>query len=200
MMKRLTFSLIILSFAITLFLVPRVEACECPRTISGTQPCHEYWSASAVFVGRVSDISPIERDRGGYISRQRFVRFTIIEAFRGVEGNSVEILTDNTDCRIDFKRDENYFVYARRNPNTNKLHAGMCSLTRLLSEASGDVEYARAIARGELGGIIFGIVLDYGNGIGMEGISITIEGNDRRFNLKTDNRGRFQLNGLPAGT
>ncbi len=64
-----------------------------------------------------------------------------------------------------------------------------------------------ALARGKTGGIIFGIVLrytrdtyqDYGNHKGIEGVPITIEGNYRRFNLLTDNEGRFQLDGLPAG-
>ncbi|MCI0665465.1 MAG: hypothetical protein L0220_30770 [Acidobacteria bacterium] len=212
MLKKLTFSLIILLFTIISVLVPRVEACTCMLTLSGIHPCQEYWRVSAVFAGQANEVSTIPLDLGdgstGY--RQKLVRFTIVEAFRGVEGSTVEILTGmgGGDCGYDFKKGERYFVYAYRNSNNNKLYAGICGRTMPLSQATSDVEYARAVARGELGGIIFGVVLrytrpsyqDYGNHKGMEGVPITIEGNGRKFNLKTDNQGRFQLNGLLAGT
>jgi hypothetical protein len=111
------------------------------------------------------------------------------------------------DCGYDFKQGERYFVYAYRNQGDGKLGAGICGRTRPLSKAGADIEYARAVARGKTGGVIFGIVLrytrdtylDYGRRKGIEGVPITIEGNNRSFKLLTDHEGRFQLDGFPAG-
>jgi len=212
MSKKLRFSPIILLFIMHSAFAPGVEACECAVPRSGLHPCKAYWEASAVFSGRVNEISIISRrlNNGLSVPQLKLVRLTILEAFRGVEGNSVEVMTGmgDGDCGIDFKKDENYFVYAYRDPHTSKLNTGICRPTRPLSNAMSDLVYARAIVRGEPGGIIFGIVLratrpsypEYGNLRGMEGISVSIEGNDRRYNIKTDNLGKFQLNALPAGT
>lgn len=187
------------------------EACTCGGTFSGSQPCQEYWSAAAVFAGQVTDVSILSQDLGGgrVGYRRKLVRFSLEQSFRGVDGQSVEVMTGmgGGDCGYDFKQGERYFVYAYRNPNGGKLGAGICSRTRPISKAGADLEYARTVARGKTGGIIFGIVLrytrdtylGYGNHKGIEGVSITIEGNNKKFNLLTDNEGRFQLDGLSAG-
>jgi len=111
------------------------------------------------------------------------------------------------DCGYNFKQGERYFVYAYRIQKDGKLGAGICGRTRPLSKAGADLEYARAVARGKTGGIIFGIVLrytrdtylDYGRHKGIEGVPVLVEKNDGKFNLLTDNEGRFHLDGLPAG-
>jgi len=211
MLNRISLTIAILTVSLLSVFITSVNACTCVRTFSGSQPCQEYWSSAAVFAGKVTDITIISQDFGngviGY--RRKVVHFSIEQSFRGVEGTAVEVLTGmgGGDCGYDFKQGERYFVYAYRNKEDGKLGAGICSRTRPLTKASADIEYARAVASGKTGSIIFGIVLrytrdtylDYGNHKGIEGVPISIEGNDRRFSLLTDNDGRFQLEGLPAG-
>ena len=211
MLKRVIIITVVLTVSMLSVFSASVEACTCVRPFSGEQPCQAYWSAAAVFAGQVTDISIISHDFGnGVISyRGKLVRFSLEQSFRGVDGQTVEILTGmgGGDCGYDFKQGERYFVYAYRNPGDGKLGAGICSRTMPLSKAGADLEYARAVARGKTGGIIFGIVLryardtylDYGRHKGIEGVPVNIEGNNRRLKLLTDNEGRFQLDGLPGG-
>ncbi|MFY9588187.1 MAG: carboxypeptidase-like regulatory domain-containing protein, partial [Actinomycetota bacterium] len=165
-----------------------------------------------VFTGAVTNISIVPLDLGegrtGY--KQRMVRFSLEESFRGVQGRTVEILTGmgGGDCGYDFKQGEKYFVYAYLNPKDEKLHVGICGRTLPLTSAASDIEYARAVMKGRTDSIIFGIVLrytrdtyvDYGRHKGLEGVKVFVEGNGKRFNLATNAEGRFQLEGLAAGT
>ena len=212
MLRPLSTILTVVAATMLLISPMRIQACTCLLTFLGLPPCGAYWDASAVFTGRVTDISVIPLDLGdglvGY--KQKLVRFSIEESFRGTRGRSVEILTGmgGGDCGYDFKQGERYFVYAYSNPNNSKLHVGICGRTQPLSEASSDLDYARAVKSGKTGSIIHGIVLrytrdayvDYGQHNGIKGINIFVEGNGRRFNLITDDEGRFQMYGLPAGT
>jgi carboxypeptidase family protein len=211
MLKRMIPIIAALTISLLSAFNTRVEACSCLSTFSGVQPCQNYWSAAAVFVGQATDISIISQNSGNGTVRYggKRVRFSLIEAFRGVTGQTVEVWTGlgGGDCGYDFKQGDRYFVYAYRNQEDGKLGAGICSRTAPLSNASADLEYARAVARGKTGGIIFGIVvrytrdtyLDYGEYKGVEGIPVIVERNDKRFNLLTDNKGMFQLDGFPAG-
>jgi hypothetical protein len=188
------------------------RACSCVSSYAGTQPCQAYWGAGAVFTGLVTNISTIPLDlgdgRSGY--QQRLVRFELDESFLGVKGRTAEVFTGmgGGDCGYDFQEGARYFVYAYRNPKDNTLHAGICGRTRPLGEASADLEYARRIARGNGDAILYGIVLRYtrdsyiayGQHKGMEGVPVIAESNDKQFNLVTDSEGRFQLDGIPAGT
>jgi hypothetical protein len=187
-------------------------ACTCSFSFAGSQPCQAYSGAGAVFTGLVTNISTIPLDLGdgssGY--RQRLVRFELDESFHGVKGRTAEVITGmgGGDCGYDFKEGERYFVYAYRDPKDNTLHVGICGRTRSLAEATADLEYARRVARGNGDAILYGIVLrymrdsyiDYGERKGMEGITVIAESNDKRFSLITDGEGRFQLDGIPAGT
>src|SRR5262245_25446427 len=111
-LNKLTFSLVVFLFAMLAAFIPTAKACTCIVTSSGTQPCQEYWRAGAIFSGRVNEISTIVLDQGdgrsGY--GQKLVRFTLLEAFRGVEGNTVEVVTGmgGSDCGYDFREGESY--------------------------------------------------------------------------------------------
>ncbi|MFY9558460.1 MAG: hypothetical protein WAV20_02240 [Blastocatellia bacterium] len=212
MLKPFHIVLIVVATALLLAFPSRIDACTCGGTFAGLQPCQAYWDAGAVFTGAVTGISIIPLDLGdgrtGY--QQKLVRFSVEESFRGVQGRMVDILTGmgGGDCGYDFKEGDKYFVYAYRNPKDDKLRTGICGRTQPLSDSRSDVEYARAVARGGTGGIIFGIVLrytrdtyvDYGQHKGLEGIKVSVEGNDKLFKLVTNKDGRFQVDGLEAGT
>jgi hypothetical protein len=71
---------------------------------------------------------------------------------------TVEAITGNGggDCGYPFKVGQSYLVYAYE--KSNKLHASLCSRTRLLSEASEDLLYLQNLTRGKEGGAILGAV------------------------------------------
>jgi hypothetical protein len=188
------------------------RACNCTSSFAGTQPCQAYPVAGAVFTGLVTNISTVRIDSvdANSGSQQRRVRFDLDESFVGVKGRAAEVMTGMGagDCGYDFKEGERYFVYASRNNEDNTLHVSICGRTKSLAEATVDLEYAHRVARGNRDAILYGIVLryrrdsylDYGRHKGMEGIPVIAESNNKRFTLVTDGNGRFQLDGIPAGT
>jgi hypothetical protein len=95
-------------------LVPDAKACTC--VLGGSPPCQEYWRAEAVFAGKVTKRSTIYVGEGEGTSRYRYqqvlVRFTIEQAFKGIAGEEVLIVTgmSDADCGYSFKDGERYVV------------------------------------------------------------------------------------------
>jgi hypothetical protein len=211
MFKKKVFILTAFTLISLIAFAAKAVACSCVGSTIGILPCQEYWAAAAVFTGQVTDIAlvPIEgpKELNGYSHKR--VRILLEESFRGVSGAEVEIMTGmgGGDCGYGFKQGERYFVYAYRNQADNKLYAGICGRTVPLAKAGNDLEYARAIANGRPGASIFGILLRYtydaqrdlGKESGIVGAPILIEGNNKTYNLTSDDEGRFHLGGLSDG-
>ena len=189
--------------------VQTASACSC---ISSGPPCQAYWTTSAVFSGRVTEISSSNPDsESADVFGQRLVRFTQTEVYRGVTENTLEVLTGSGggDCGYSFKVGESYLVYAYRNPKDNKLYASICSRTRLLSEATEDLDFIRGLAKTEGGGTIYGLVNSFrrvrtadGNQQPpgpLAGVAVTIEGSGKTLKLLTDVKGEFRSSSLPSG-
>ncbi len=184
-------------------------------SMEGTPPCQAYWNANAIFVGLATDVSVVPLDIGdgqrGY--QQRRFRFSVEEAFRGVQGRTIEVLTGmgGGDCGYDFKVGERYFIYAGRSPKNNVLYVSICDRTLPLDKATDDLEYARGLLKSggvQAGASIYGFVIrntrssyaDYGRREGMAGVRVTIEGNGKQYDVVTGGDGRFQKDKLPAGS
>lgn len=185
-----------------------INACSC---LGPEPPCQAFGSASAVFSGRVAEITLFTgNDKPGRNYQQKLVRFVVSQSYRGISGTSAETVTGSGggDCGYPFKVGESYLVYASQNPRDKKLYAGICSRTRPLSEAGEDLRYLQSLATSEAGGTIYGVVNKFrrisadGHSelLGpMEGIPITIEGSDARVESITDGKGEFRVTGLPPG-
>ena len=143
MSKALAKSLLLL----TLFLFAKTAlACQCAEA---GPPCESFWKADAVFVATVTSRTPA----GEYLS----VRLTSDQVFRGdLGGREVEVMTGfgDADCGYPFKVGKQYLVYASHWGKDQKLYAGICSRTRLLSEAEEDLAYFRNLPRENTGGKI----------------------------------------------
>jgi hypothetical protein len=185
-----------------------VEAlASCPRHQQGP-PCQEFWRADAVFIGVATKVVQTPNNTGLMIGRylRTTVRFSVEEAFRGVEGSEVVLELDH--CGHSFTEGERYLVYAHLNRNNNKLdvRAGS-SRTRPLSEAGADLEYIRGLSSAEPGSRIFGKVAQYTlnikeNGFDidpLESIKVTIDGNNQHQEAVTNKEGIYQFTGLAAG-
>jgi hypothetical protein len=195
-----------LTIAFVLIATSAAFACSCVSMGEGV--CQLYWNTPAVFSGRVVQIDPIPRgtDENAFMSKR--VRFAVIDAYRGVTGETAEVLTGSGggDCGYNFTLNESYLVYAWS--NGGKLSTGICSPTKLLVQAGEDMSYIRGLAEAKPGGSIYGNVVqylvrkaddEYKPNPPMPDVSISIEGAKAKIETTTDAEGKFRVDGLPAG-
>src|SRR4030095_256476 len=92
-------------------------ACACTRP---PLPCEAYWQVDAVFIGTAKELSWIEFEEKledlALKPKQPVFRFSVDQAFRGVNGAQVAVVTGigGGDCGDDFKIGEQYLIYAYR--------------------------------------------------------------------------------------
>jgi hypothetical protein len=149
-------------------------------------PCQAYWSAQAVFVGTVREVSysaVYERgegdDRWNY--RRRITRFSVETAYKGVERKLVEAVTEeirptpvrlpdgemgtktlsHTDCDYKFEAGETYFVYANFSAQKDGTLTVPSNRTRKLKDAAADMEFVNELPRMTPTAAIFGRVVRF---------------------------------------
>ena len=200
-------SIVTTCIAIVLFAASAAMACSCADM--GTEICQTYWSTSVLFSGRVVQVDDIPRkDNGDYFLLSKRVKFAVIDPFRGVTGQTVEVLTGSGggDCGYNFQLNESYLVYAW--DNEGKISTGICSPTKRLSDAGEDMAYIRGLPDAPSGGRIYGRVSqylvrrsddEYKPNPPMPNVAITIEGAKSKKETTTDSAGAFIVDGLPAG-
>lgn len=180
------------------------RACSCAGE---SAPCQEYWVSTAVFIGTVIEGRLVTVKEDDFERQTRAVRMSIDEAFRGVEGAEVEVMTGlgGGDCGFGFRRAQQYLVYAYRSKNDQKLHTSICTRTRAISEADPDLMYIRGLSKAKPGGTISGkVVRELRNESGgsnsqpLAGVTITIDG-PQKAEAVTDVKGEFKIEGVEAG-
>lgn len=129
----------LLLIAATVVLAPLGQACSCAWP---GRPCRAFADTTGIFSGRVTNISDVKIE-GEY--EQRLVRLQILEAFKGVSGATVEVVTGQGggDCGFGFRVGEEYLVYAHASPKNKRLYTGICTRTRKLSDAGEDLAHFR---------------------------------------------------------
>src|SRR5262245_59602415 len=118
-------------------------ACVCDLT---RPPCEAYWQAEAVFIATPEELSWIEFEDNLpelVIKRKQPVfSFSVDQAFRGVNGSQVAVLTGmgGGDCGYGFKIGEQYLVYAYRDGQRKEMLAtSICTRTRPVRNAGADL-------------------------------------------------------------
>jgi Carboxypeptidase regulatory-like domain len=194
--------------AIALLHIPG-NALDC--CFDGRPPCQAYWASDAVFVGEVKDIEiAMEKTSDGKELRGNVrVIFSVTEAFRGVSSTEIKVSTSNSECGFRFETGGLYFVYASIDRNgSGGLTTSSCTRTQEYSESSPDLIYARSLTKAAPGAAIFGRVTQriegMNNGQGstsapLPNVRIIIEGQEKKFNPKTDEEGRYSMSGLTPG-
>ena len=203
--------------AALLLLADNVAACSCsgPRQSAGFHPCMTYWTADAVFTGMVEEISFAQLDADGKPRpfSEKVAHFSVDEAFRGVEGRTIEITTNyNTpSCGYDFKQGQRYFVYARRDKD-GKLKEWLCGPTVRLEEAAPDLAYARQALGGMKGQVLVGAVVkyersdikDHGTRLPVPGVEVVLERADHSgetlSKTVTNEEGKYEFHDLAVNT
>lgn len=185
--------------------VPEAEGCSCLRQ---GPPCEDYWTAAAIFRGRVdsiaSEASPPEAP-----VRFRTVRFTVLESFKGTSGTAVAVTTavGGATCGYRFMKGREYLVYASVEPG-GALTTSVCTRTRPVERAQADLEYARSIAGGgmPLGGIsgrVLMVTRDLSTGRHrtrpMRSALVTVRLGDVSATTQSNRAGEFAVVGLEPG-
>src|SRR5262245_22945710 len=196
-------------FLALLSLSENALACVCWLT---RPPCEEYWQADAVFIGTSKELSWFEyEDKLPELvikRKQPVFHFSIDQAFRGVSGSQVAVLTGmgGGDCGYGFKIGEQYLVYASRDRDPQMkgmLATSVCTRTRPLRDAGADLEYIEGLSKASPGGLVFGSVIKSNwppeQPAPLEGVKITIEGPGKSVTIMTDSDGKFRASALPEG-
>lgn len=182
-------------------------ACSCNGT-SGP-PCQAAWTADVVFAGIVSAVEPIDHDAFDAPYQSVLVRFDVERGFVNAVPGSLEIVTGRGggDCGYSFTTGGRYVVYASKTPS-GRLSTGICSRTRPLDKAEGDIRYLTSMPATGTGGRVYGRVhesrrdpaeeraVDYGP---VDGVTISLRGATFVREVVTDTRGQYQIPNLPTG-
>ncbi len=164
--------------------------------------------ASAVFVGTVTFSTTTKIKEAGFEFTKRLVRLHVDRPLRNVETTDVEVLTGlgDADCGYGFRLGGQYLVYAYGD-NGKTLSTSICTRTRLLSDATADLEYIRGQSKAAPGGTISGEVrlrrpsrVDEETLPPVKDVRILLEGPNKKFERKTDSEGKYSISGLAPGT
>jgi hypothetical protein len=202
---------VIVLAAVAIAATPReVFACSC---MPSGPPCQNYFRVDAVFVGAVQAIDVRKLPLEGLDDRlfdRKLVHLSIERAARGVQGSGVDVWTGmgGGDCGFDFKVGQRYVVYAYRNKD-GALGTGICSRTRVLSEAAEDLAYLSAIPAIGKGARVSGTIdhweSDHATGRpvkygGVPDVQVLVRGSTGVFSAMTDAEGKYAIEGVPPGS
>lgn len=114
------------------------SACSCIRST----PQQNFARASTVFSGRVIDIQPSLFNEQRSINERRAnpkIRFEVSRVWKGKLERQSFVMTSGSSasCGYAFQKGKEYLVYASEQDST--LQTGLCSGTKLLSEAQSDL-------------------------------------------------------------
>jgi hypothetical protein len=206
-MKRLAWATVVMLAVLAVILLPApAAACSCMQ--SGP-PCQALFASDAVFVGTVKGID-VRKDRmiNDRAYERRIVSIAIDGPSRGVQASTIEVWTGmgNGDCGFKFVEGQRYVVYAYRAPD-GALGTGICSRTRLYSEAAEDVAYLQSGPPASAAARVLGTVTvgqrnpDNGNWEQrpVADVQINLRGSAGVFSGSTDAAGRYAIAGVPRG-
>lgn len=201
----------ILQLSVLLFLINAAAAaafsCSC---MLGGAPCQSYGSTPVVFSGKVTAVETFETTREGvpFKIQQRRVRLAVLESFKGIDSQAVDVVTGQGggDCGYDFKVNESYLIYAWE--EKGKLSTGICSRTRPMADALEDLEYIRGLSKAAPEGRIFGTIFlskprrsdeAWQPNPKLAGLGVTAAGPKGTVTMQTDADGQFSFENSPPG-
>jgi len=172
-----------------------------------------YQQALLVFTGTVNSVTEIAPPVGldGKplpVSQGHVTRLTVDEYFKARGGAEIDLIGGNTSCDISFELGKRYLVYASQSGTSGAVGAFSCSRTALVGDyVKPDISYLRRVSRGEQPTMLYGFAFrsartysNPGAEVPLSGITVTVEGQGTRLDLKTDASGYFETFELPPGS
>jgi 5-hydroxyisourate hydrolase-like protein (transthyretin family) len=139
---------------------------------------------------------------------RRLVVFAIERALRGVQDATVEVTTGmgGGDCGYEFKDRERYVVYAHRSSD-GRLVTGICTRTRLASQAADDLTFLGQMWSPAASGHVFGVVKHWNRDLAfgeskswpVPFVHLMLRGPGGARDAQTDEHGRYDIAGVPTG-
>jgi hypothetical protein len=174
-------------------------------------PCEATWEASAVFIGRVLDITDLKVDLRAPEPQleKRLVRLSVSDTFRGTGLSIVDVATGagDGDCGFPFRISKDYLIYAHKRDD-GVLVTSICSRTEAIADAAEDLKYLRAMPPATAReGRLVGRAVQYelnpetffvSGSAPIAGVRITAERNGRRVSGESSADGSFELR-VPPG-
>ncbi|TKC16152.1 hypothetical protein [Robertmurraya kyonggiensis] len=115
------------------------SACSCAEQQSVKE---EFKQSKAVFSGKVIEVKENRRNNGSIV---KLVLFEVTETWKGVDETQIIITTgvSDGDCGIEFKKGEEYLVYATESTmyGENKLVSTICDRTGKLQTLKDDLAF-----------------------------------------------------------
>jgi hypothetical protein len=138
----------------------------------------------------------------------RRYQIKVEESFIGSMAQTIEAISDNWTCGYEFEEGKRYLIYAHA-PGKGAFWVTFCSRTRPIEMAAEDLNFLRVERFQRTGGRIFGSILRNQNVNHslpedqryppMAGIRILVEGQGSRFELISDEKGRYEVENLKPG-
>jgi hypothetical protein len=188
---RISHSALSLALAFTcacFVLAPRAaRGCTC---ISNNPPvCTQYWTADAVFTGRVR--STRYKSRGD--DRHLVVELDKARAYKGVSGTRVTLDFLSTSCDPSFDEGRTYLVYAYRDRDTGRLGTTMCHGNTPIEYADGEVAYIKGVLAGKVPVLVSGIISEQSPLDPKAGVAVAVDSNGIKYRAETNEEGRFHV-------
>ena len=188
---------VILVLLATLLVPDPADACGCAQL----SPCHTFWMADTVFIGRAQSV--VEKTRGNQVTR-----LVVEEWLRGARIQG-ELTTYSYgvggSCDFGFKEGSRYLVHATKDAD-GAWKVSLCGGTDLLDQSEGPLKYIRdALAHpgeGTLSGFAF-VDIDPGKGVksgpAISNVRLVLRGSNRELTTRTDLKGTYRFEMVPPG-
>jgi hypothetical protein len=140
---------------------------------------------------------------------RRLFRLRVTEIFQGSPGGEVVMVGGLSDCDFQFRPAGTYLVAANKTENPLQWRTTICSQTRLIGDAQGEVRALRAWKKGEtLNQLLYGRVLDYTSRAGayaerpkpLAGVRVRLDLGGAIRDAVTDRAGGFLFEDIKPGS
>jgi hypothetical protein len=167
--------------------------------------CERYWTVSMVFVGTAESIQ-LESSNDGGLVRQR-VRLSVQEVFRGIEGATVDVVTDYAFAHsyqtLPFASGVQYLVFAT--PEYGEIMVRRSYPPHPVAEAQEDLSFLENAKRMPPSSLVYGSVMRRQRGDSddadapLAGVKIEIQGPEKKSEVTTDESGNYSIRDLSPG-
>lgn len=171
-------------------------------------PCEAYAKADAIFIAKVTHISPQtieiwQRDK----DYDQTAHVVIEKNYKGIKRNRLVLHQLGRKIAPKFILGQRYLFYANFDRRTKTWEIRRCGRTRMVRYVQDDLHYLAGLPaslnKTRIAGEVIRHEADEGNLQGtsqrLSGVRIRIKGEDKEYEVVTDVHGIYELRGAPAG-